>query len=226
LAFFFNTRIDKNIEQKLIKFCISGNVEDVDRTVKQGADINYIDEDYGTPLIIAIKQMNVGLAHYLLGLPDILINQSDIIGQTPLIIASKLTPSDSVQENIISVITKLIIDQKGVDVNFCDQTGTTALMYAALIGNLGLVNILVETNADVNSRHITGNTVLHYAVSSGNVDIVRVLLESGARTKKNENGKTPADIATTQEIKDLLPKSKIGDNVKKYLRRRDSNHSK
>jgi len=213
---FFNARINDNIENKLIKYCFSGDIIAVERTISQGADINYKD-DYGTPLIVAIKQLNIVLVNYLLELPGININQPDIIGQTPLIIASKLYSADPLELNNIMVIFKLILSHPDVDINYYDTTGTTALMYAALVGNLDIIKRMIESKADINAKHLGGNTVLHYSVSSENIGVVQLLLDNGARIRKNDDGKTPGEATNIQEIKDILQRS-ITDNVKKLLK--------
>jgi len=214
---FFNARLTDNLENKLINYCLNGQITDIERTISQGADLNYTNDDHGTPLIIAIKHMNIVLVNYLIELPGIMINQPDIIGQTPLIIASKLFSTDPLQQSTITVIFKLLLDHEEIDVNYYDSTGTTALMYASLVGNAEMVSRLIEGRADVNARHISGNTVLHYAVSSENIDIVQLLLDNGARIRKNDDGLSPGEATHIQELKDVLPRS-MSDNVKKYLK--------
>jgi len=214
---FLNARLDDKLNTKLIKYCLSGDITDVERTISQGADINHLDDDQGSPLMIAIKQMNIVLVNYFIELPDLLINQTDSTGQTPLIIACKLFSTDDLVKNTITVIFKLILNHKDVDVNVYDSTGTTALMYASLVGNIDIVSKLIDIKADVNAKHVRGNTVLHYAVSSENVNIVQSLLDNGARIRKNDSGKTPSEATNLQELKDVLPKT-MSENVKKYLK--------
>jgi len=219
---FLHKRLQENLESELISACLSGNILAVERALKSGADVNYLNEDYGTPLIIALKKTNIELVCFLLGNSEVNVNQTDVIGQTPLIIVSKLVEKDEFQKNTNGVLSKLLLSHEKILVNEFDQAGTTALMYAAILGNLDLIIRLVDAGADINYKQFTGNTPLHFAVGANNKEMVLFLLEHGAKMKKNGNGKTPFDLATPQ-IKDvLLPEmgslAAIGENVKKYIK--------
>jgi len=219
---FLHRRLPDNLESDLISACLAENIPGVERALKNGADINHMNEDYGTPLIIALKKTNIELVCFLIGHPEINVNQNDVIGQTPLIIVSKLVEKDEFQKNTNHVLSKLLLSHAKISVNDFDQAGTTALMYAAILGNLDLIVQLVYAGADVNYKQFTGNTPLHFAVGANNKEMVRFLIEHGAKLKKNGNGKTPFDLATPH-IKDiLLPEmgslAAIGENVKKYMK--------
>ena len=53
------------------------------------------------------------------------------------------------------------------DVNFTDQQGGTALIYAALNGSYDICQLLIQGNADVNAACGHGWTPLMYAASKG-----------------------------------------------------------
>ena len=69
----------------------------------------------------------------------------------------------------------------GADVNAKDQTGATALMYAAADNNNPeTIALLLENGADVNYKDDEGITALMSAASGNNPETVALLLKNGA----------------------------------------------
>lgn len=82
----------------------------------------------------------------------------------------------------------------------------SALMLAALNGNLELCRLLIDKDADVNKP---GWTPLHYAATNGHVDVMRLLLDENAYIDAaSPNGTTPlmmaAHYGTAAAVKLLL----------------------
>lgn len=64
---------------------------------------------------------------------------------------------------------------------------------------------LVDAGADVNAVDGRGFTALHHAAGLDDIELVKHLLEKGAQTKvENADGKTPLDMARSEEVKNLL----------------------
>ncbi|OAQ96800.1 hypothetical protein LLEC1_07072 [Akanthomyces lecanii] len=68
--------------------------------------------------------------------------------------------------------------------------------YACQIGNLHIVELLLDYGADISSNNPLGNSTLIIAAKSGRLSIVRLLLERGADVEEAaENGDTPLMMA-------------------------------
>ncbi|MGE0490064.1 MAG: ankyrin repeat domain-containing protein [Vulcanimicrobiota bacterium] len=67
-----------------------------------------------------------------------------------------------------------------------------------------LAIVIIEKGADVRAQDKSGFTALHHAAGLGDVELVKLLLAKGASKEvKNEEGKTPLDLATG-EAKEYL----------------------
>ena len=83
----------------------------------------------------------------------------------------------------------------------CSET----LHDAALTGDLAQVYANIADNADINLVDAYGNTPLHFAAQGGYKEAVQMLLNAGAdKNLKNISNETAADIARTDEIRDLI----------------------
>jgi ankyrin repeat protein len=79
------------------------------------------------------------------------------------------------------------------DINVLNENGESALMMAALKGQLDWVKRLIERGAQVNK---TGWTPLHYAATGPNPAVVQLLLERGAAVDaESPNRTTPLMMA-------------------------------
>ena len=84
------------------------------------------------------------------------------------------------------------------DVNARDKRGTTPLMYAAAIGSLEAVKLLVDAGADANAKNAFDATALMWA--AGNIEKVRLLLSKGADVKaRSKIGRTPLLVAALHD---------------------------
>jgi ankyrin repeat protein len=85
--------------------------------------------------------------------------------------------------------------KSGADPNVRDtRGGATPLMYAAGIGSVDAMKVLLDHKADVNRANSSGATALMWA--GGNLDKVRLLLSRGANAKAaSQRGRTALYIA-------------------------------
>ena len=85
------------------------------------------------------------------------------------------------------------------------QLGRTALMSAAMIGNLEIVDFLITKDALLEAADEAGNTALHYGATQGHVEIVKGLLAAGANMNStNSNGEVPLFLAARQGHWDVI----------------------
>ena len=60
------------------------------------------------------------------------------------------------------------------------KSGMSTLHYAASLGSVNIVTMLLDAGADPNAKDVNGTTALMFSVSQGHAECTRVLLERGA----------------------------------------------
>jgi ankyrin repeat protein len=83
----------------------------------------------------------------------------------------------AIRENNLAQL-KALLDQKA-SANLTDRRGITPLMYAAEVGSVDAMRILIDRGADVNAQNDIGSTALMWSVSDPSK--VRLLLDHGAQ---------------------------------------------
>ena len=115
--------------------------------------------------------------------------------------------ADAAMRDDIETVRSLI--EQGVGVNEAQSDGMTALHWAAELGNVALVRMLVAAGADLEAVTRIGDlTPLHIGAEVGQGATVRALLDAGASANaRNVNGSTPlhfAALAGSVEAVDAL----------------------
>jgi len=88
---------------------------------------------------------------------------------------------------------RVLLGQRSIDVNALNQAGESALMLAALKGDLPSVQLLAQRGASINQP---GWSPLHYAATGPEPKVVAWLLEQGAAIDaESPNGTTPLMMA-------------------------------
>lgn len=103
-------------------------------------------------------------------------------------------------------VTELLLAHPKIDVNRLNRVGESALMMAALRGNLAVAQRLLEKDADA---YKVGWAPLHYAATNGDLAMIRLLLEHHAYIDAEApTGQTPlmmaARFGTPAAVKLLL----------------------
>ncbi|XP_071814449.1 uncharacterized protein [Apostichopus japonicus] len=123
------------------------------------------------------------------------VNNQNNRGETSLHLAA-IKGDIQVAESLIS---------QGADVNAQDYAGWTALHEACNHGHSELTDLLLTAGAFVNALGSDDYTPLHDAAVNGHREVVQILLKHGANPMiYNKNGKTPLDLASSSEIRNLM----------------------
>src|SRR6266498_804701 len=124
-----------------------------------------------TAIFNAILQNNVGLVRTILSQthfsPNNLRNKD---GKTPLMVAAC--------ENCPDVVTYLV-GLPNVNIDLQNNDGESALYQASSMGNVEVVEILINANANVESCNQDNNTPLMISSYNGHVDVCRILFDLG-----------------------------------------------
>ena len=214
----------KELNDKLLIAVKEVDIKSVEELIKDGADVNYKDLDYGeTPLHKAIDQ------HYftpvLLTIVEKLIeNRADVNAKNN----HNITPLHKAAHNGHLTIVKYLME-KGAYFNVQNNRKKTPLTiareenYSEMVTFLEKIeklfdklkkdaltendlqeiqNLISENKNYLNTRDYLGNTPLHYAIEKDRLNLVIKLINEGASIDiKNQYGYTPlgsVDIYFTQ----------------------------
>ncbi len=85
------------------------------------------------------------------------------------------------------------------------EDGQTPLHIAAIQGQTGVVEYLIDRGASTKAKDISGSTPLHEAVRYGRTDIVKLLLKANANPNAQDSlGKSPLLIISNQESREEI----------------------
>ena len=154
----------------IIEAVKAGNLDEVQRLLDQGADVDARQGDGATALHWAAHRNNLETASVLLA-SGAMVGAANELGATPLWLAAM---------NGATHMVELLLET-GADPNVTLKMGETPLMTAARSGSLRTVELLLAYGADVNaSEHERGQTALMWAVAQRHPDVVRLLVKRGA----------------------------------------------
>jgi len=145
-----SAKIDtKILDDELILAAYSGDIPNINKLLKKGANVNATGQYGDTPLIRAAMQDNVDVVKLLLS-AEAKINTSNQFGYSPLLAAV---------ENKKTAIVKLLLS-KGADINCKNYCGATPLIFASRNADIEMVQLLLDNGATVNAKDCHGRTAL------------------------------------------------------------------
>ncbi|MES9855347.1 MAG: ankyrin repeat domain-containing protein [Sedimenticola sp.] len=183
-----------------------GDIDQIERHIAWGTDINGMDPDGRRPLHVAAGRGRHVISNLLIN-NGVKINAIDIEGKTALYHAvlsgrtqiarllveqgADLQPDELLDAVIIEhVVDRDIIPlllEWGADINHREAKGMTPLLLAIGERQRVLVKFLIANGADVNAESDRGVRPLDLAVNLQAGDIIRLLHRNGARgSKKTE----------------------------------------
>lgn len=185
-------------QEKLFVALEEGSIQDLDKLLRNGADMNARSVDLGwTCLHFASKGSSLQCVKLALD-NDLNLNVKDVNGQTSLHIAAKYGRADIVQ---------LFIEKHGACPDMKDNKLRTPLHYAARNGHSEVVEILLKNKANFRILDQVGLGAIQYAISNRHIDTAKLLFTKGADIE-SMGGFTPlhqaADVGCSEITSFLL----------------------
>lgn len=197
-AFFIESKVGRRIrshygETLLIKATRNKDKNMVKMLLDQNSDVNTIDRNHNTPLLIAIFGDESGIITMMLE-KEADVNATNKDQEFALFRASFEGKIDTVR----------LLLAHGSAINQVAWLNTTSLMAASRKGHVEVVCLLLEHKADTNMRYVDGKTALMFAADEGHRQIAALLLEGKADpTLCDKEGNTTWSLATP-EMSELL----------------------
>ncbi|KAF2969312.1 hypothetical protein GQX73_g4251 [Xylaria multiplex] len=159
----------------------SGQQAVVDLLLRNGHELECLDNSYWTPLIWAVNNGQEPMVA-LLAEFGANIEHHDDLGNTPLHHAALHG-----NENI----ARILLDY-GAEIDCLAYDHTTPLSVAAGSGQDKVVNMLLDSGAQLESHDMPNRTPLSYATGSGQEAVVKTLLRRGAKLEScDDSNRTP-----------------------------------
>ena len=156
------------------------DVSGVKDDLLRGLDVNFIDQDGNSLLMLAAKEGSTKSAALLLS-AGARIHPHNAVGDNALLLATFWG-----HEGIVDL---LLARQASLGAN---PRGWTPLHYAAFAGHARIAGKFLNNGADVNSVTANGLSSLMLAAKNGHDDVVKVLLSKKADTALRDDNKLNA----------------------------------
>ncbi|CAK6433785.1 unnamed protein product [Pipistrellus nathusii] len=171
----------------LMLAALIGRLGVAQQLVEKGANPDHLSVLEKTAFEVALDRKHRDLADYLDSLTTVRPKTDEEKRRPDIFHALKMGNFQLVKE---------IADEDPNHVNLVNGDGATPLMLAAVMGQLPLVQLLVERHAEVDKQDsVHGWTALMQATYHGNKEIVKYLLNQGADvTLRAKNGYTAFDL--------------------------------
>lgn len=179
-----------------------GQVRMVRLLLDHGADVNSIQVDGKTPLMLAAK--SVMASHYGGSYAEVVelllekgsnVHVRDEDGNTALHWA---VASDSEIDR--TAMVKLLLD-KGADVNAKGYVWPP-IISASYKGHTEVVRLLLDRGADIKPQDRDGHNALHYAAEQGHKEVEQLLLAKGAAEARKLMDRSQAAVEMAQSADD------------------------
>ncbi|XP_076676943.1 uncharacterized protein LOC143373497 [Andrena cerasifolii] len=190
--------LKKYVDNPLHWAAINYNLDVVKYSIKNGYNVNAVNELEATPLHLASLHGNLHVVEFLTKEKGVDINAVDKNNFTTLTFAAV--------KGYVEIVKILLSNGARVDIG--TDEGATPLHYAALNGHKNVVEILLNKVANTIVSDKSGSTPLHYAVEGGPKDVIKVLLDNGAVIAIRDNFGYTLNYASNDSIKNILASTK------------------
>lgn len=155
---------------RLTKAILNDDLENFQKLIRNGAEINIPDNMGNTALHIAAYFNRCEAVKWLLERDDLNINAKNHTGMTAAFVSAYKS-----NENILSLLIK-----SGADINHRTDDLEAPIHVAVRNSNLTLTELLIQNGAVLNCINVWDESLLSIAIENKNVEIVDVLLKHGA----------------------------------------------
>jgi ankyrin repeat protein len=189
---------DIPVNSRMLVFARNGDAAGVERSLKEGANVNSRNRVGETALVMALKKEDpkkddLKIAQLMLD-SGTDVNLAAVNGITPLMAAA--------YSGRVEIAVQLLA--KGANVSGVDRLMKNAMIYAAGEGRTEVVKLFIAKGVNPNALYEHELTALMWAAGGGHAETVRALLDAGAKTElKDDRGKTAADIARELKFEDV-----------------------
>ena len=155
-------------DQLFREACLEGFVDKVESFIGDGTDLNAMDEDGRTGLMLAAFNGHTAIVKLLLE-NKVAVNTIDFLGRSALMYASTGHFPETVEYLLLH----------GADPNLIDNSeGFTALMFAGAEGNIKVVRMLLDHGANPDIMDKDGDTAESFARQNGHIEVADVLRDA------------------------------------------------
>jgi len=193
---------DNLLYYKFIDAIKEGLIDDVEKYISQGVDVNRKTNNNCTPLYFACQEDFYDIAELLINNgANETINVPDEDGVTPLLNACEADDAD--------LVLLLLNNGAKSSMLVSDFTGNTPLESVCSSGNLELVKTFMENGGRqyINFKNSDEDTPLYFTCRKGDINVIEYLLANGAKKSINNklnNGNTLLHIFTELNESDII----------------------
>lgn len=183
-------RAQSELTATLFKAARRGNLKAIAASIESGVDVNALDRNKNTPLILTSEHGHTGVARLLIE-RGADVNAADKDGRTALMAVSN------------AELAELLVTH-GAKLEAVNRNGWTPLLYAAVHRNSPVIQVLVTNGAAVNAADRSGRTALMMLSDKGDREAIEFLLAHGADANLADSQGKTALMAAAREGRTLI----------------------